>query len=1663
MSAFTPDTLPSREKFEATLAGAGLPAAEVQRLRRKFYKEVVQPTIRPMTVAQRERHLAAWNKTPTAPPPVASANGPLADAYIGMARQVADEGLAGGIRRNAMQAARRGALTAAESLGVIRREPEAARERIIHGPNNDRWLEAPGGYGEDVESVPYALGSGVGMVAEPTNLLPIGAIKAGPQMAKNVIRGAATVGGVNAAMAGSQSVLADTADGRAIDWERAKESAAWGAALGAPLGGVMGAVAPRSPVMQAAGRAERPVAPEELPDEVVIPRDPGPALAGPAMAPAAVAAGKPKPVAPAAAPGLAGEGPAMVAGNGWVPRAVGPDVAPRGLPDTLEQLRADDLAVHNANVGVAAAQKRAALQAAMSRHRFAANRTMGVDPNSLADPAAYDYFGPYERPAGQEPVRGQSAGQPQPTRPSIGSVQRAEMAEAWQQRAEEGAAWAEHEAVSPAGRRPYVEVAPGLMAPEGARPPVDVAGVPAPPRRAALQPRIVNEEMDAWQQQEAWQEHEAAALPAQDGPDAPTFIEGEGGQLGFGDMLREQARQLHAHADALKAKRQEKRAQGITERHGGPISDEVLEIAMARGLAHVLDGVADLGEFTARLTQEFGEEIEHHARRLWNEARGQAGRMRSMPRARGGPQPPQRIASIPVRSQGPASGVGDYARRVLADQHQARQYEFGVAPERAVQAFKDAHGIDITGAKLVIDDSGVMHARNRHGRGSGDEMPVGPEDFDHVDRAIREGEIRTINPNNGQLMRSDRGLPGAEFWLRVNGHFIVAVVHRARKGDLAVQTVYKLPAGRRLGAAEHGGLMPPEGNPRPYVQDRAESAAPNSTVSQSRDGSKPPGAFGHLRNLLTSVEGSATVEGAVLAPVAPAVAAAGAAVRGAKAVAAAARPLALFPERAVAAAGKTVGTHTAKGEFKAGEVAAGWYDRVVQPLLKPLKGEVPGNDYQALKDKANNRSRNLRKEGEKIARDMVNGMTNEELVDAYRILNDPALAGSEMGRKLEPLRDRITQLSRERLAVGSLNLTQFEAHEGKYVRRLYNDFLDQNPSFARIWGRKVQGSKSRGVKRTMGAAHFEKLDRPWEMVGREGDRVIIDDGAGNRMSVPEKRLGEYEATTWKKLRTLPDGRVEAWRDWTPREREEMHGGENTNAAIAVEATFKQFAKELANGEMLRDIARDPAMAVKVKPGEQPPEGWKLIDGGRNASGLPLWGKLDGHHVRPDVYADLTFANKLMNDKGPWRKIMRGWKLAKTAYNPASHMMNFLQNSATLEMNNGSMLDLPEAVRIFQEQGARFDELAELGLFQDRRLAVDLASHLPTTSVVASPTGFIKRTLAGMAKFHEGVVDTYQAPDDWFRAALVIGLEREGFTTAEAVSIARQRMFHANYNTDLTDKLANSFIPFIRVFVWSADEVPKMVLRHPLKFAKLVGLKWLWDRFAEAQTGQTQEETDARKHLAPEYQQAPLGITQVPWRDSMGQPLHADTSGMLPWEPLAPNTSATLPMVPKGLQPGGPVVNAIEAYMNHDLRTGREIRNPETPLGEQARAVGRYAWDATMPGGFNAASKVADAYAGLPDRQGRRYDVGTAALNFAGTHIQPTPADAYARKMRGFQARIKEAERIQREIARDPRLGEADRAEKLEAQTEVIRDLAEEILAFQERVKPALATPGLRME
>ncbi len=183
---------------------------------------------------------------------------------------------------------------------------------------------------------------------------------------------------------------------------------------------------------------------------------------------------------------------------------------------------------------------------------------------------------------------------------------------------------------------------------------------------------------------------------------------------------------------------------------------------------------------------------------------------------------------------------------------------------------------------------------------------------------------------------------------------------------------------------------------------------------------------------------------------------------------------------------------------------------------------------------------------------------------------------------------------------------------------------------------------------------------------------------------------------------------------------------------------------------------------------------------------------------------------------------------------------------------------------------------------------------------------------------------------------------------------------------------------------------------------------------------TKEEIQALRRIVPSWSEN--GLLMAAGRDKNGQLEYADLSYIFPYDQLVrPVTTmfnevakgeATEESINKSLFDAGvksmaelsaPFVSEsifAEAFIDLTLRrgrdaSGRQVWNPEDPVGEKLYKGTMHILDPFIPGSYKAGTRIAQSAQNKADKRGRTYDLKDEALGIFGYRVQKADPDRAA--------------------------------------------------------------------
>ena len=373
-----------------------------------------------------------------------------------------------------------------------------------------------------------------------------------------------------------------------------------------------------------------------------------------------------------------------------------------------------------------------------------------------------------------------------------------------------------------------------------------------------------------------------------------------------------------------------------------------------------------------------------------------------------------------------------------------------------------------------------------------------------------------------------------------------------------------------------------------------------------------------------------------------------------------------------------------------------------------------------------------------------------------------------------------------------------------------------------------------------------------------------------------------------------------------------------------------------------------------------------------------YGDLAGHVIHgPVYYAMLDMANrKPIVDIAAYNTAIRGFKKAKTIYNPGTHVTNVASNITLAMMHDIPLSTVRDAARLLflfeaspsalkpAERRLMQDFVnsgALLGNYSSVEVRKDMFNNMSKTlkpqseNVMTRTTAFINYETEKMnslyklgkrgAKFADNVlVQTYAAEDNAFRLAAFLKytgdiMAKRGVTEPdqaiikEAGRAARQAFLDYDIDSPAVKILRQTLLPFVS---WTYAIIPvlgRIAATQPWKIANVLAAYHLLDIATAALAG----DDDEMRKLGPErLDERMFGIgprmhIRIPFFGDDQNPVYYRLGDYVPLASTAkglPNGFMGQDWFPSGFTPGGPFVHMILGLSGGvDPYTGDKIHKP----------------------------------------------------------------------------------------------------------------------------------------
>lgn len=694
---------------------------------------------------------------------------------------------------------------------------------------------------------------------------------------------------------------------------------------------------------------------------------------------------------------------------------------------------------------------------------------------------------------------------------------------------------------------------------------------------------------------------------------------------------------------------------------------------------------------------------------------------------------------------------------------------------------------------------------------------------------------------------------------------------------------------------------------------------------------------------------------------------------------------------------------------------------------------------------------NARRKAGKVAQEMAKWSDNDRRLISdviEKALDADARPPEHVLKMASMMSDLMTKQGEDLVALGMLSEESFDRWRGQYLPRFYNrrkelegegwfkNFMKRGAPLRGVGGGSLKG---RGKYELIEVKDLDKYIRDgWEV---RDERYTFNKEV--KESQPELTFKDMPEVEVDEHQT-----VNVWRDWTPKERQEM--GEIRDAGYRFVMGYMQMQEDLALGRLFKQIAENPAWTRNT-----PSEGYSAVPDTviPETGGVKRYGSLAGKYVKDEVLAQvMPHAEVPSAFARAYRNLLAYWKEGKTALNPVSHMNNTAGNIIMAHLAGVDMWNAKaywDIAQAFRHNAGWLKEAEENGLFSGSFSKEEIAKLLPEefTRLEEQQESMVKRGFEFVFNYllnyglRQKMRNLYEAEDSFFKALIYKYAKDRGMSTKDAIDYALG--FIPTYD-DLPGgarAIRDSAVPF---FAWTYKIVPRLAISmfaYPHRFFAPAVLLWTinmlsyaiaagddgddwWTRFEK---GQKLKETE--EGLLPEYMQG-MGAMFNPkfmrlWTDpTTNLPVYWNISNFVPGGQMFDftNQAGGIPR-PEILTVGTPLYTLWAAMgLNIDTFTGRGITKDSDTAGEATEKRATYLWRQLAPalayGGYhfervlnglaNATGEPIMGYTGI-GRNGEAVTPLNAAINTLGLKVRNVDFQ------KEFSFKISDIEKENREI------------------------------------------------
>jgi len=399
----------------------------------------------------------------------------------------------------------------------------------------------------------------------------------------------------------------------------------------------------------------------------------------------------------------------------------------------------------------------------------------------------------------------------------------------------------------------------------------------------------------------------------------------------------------------------------------------------------------------------------------------------------------------------------------------------------------------------------------------------------------------------------------------------------------------------------------------------------------------------------------------------------------------------------------------------------------------------------------------------------------------------------------------------------------------------------------------------------------------------EGRQFVHEDNKAVVSMLKKNGLVEHE---WE-IDHVGKGYIMLRRDFTTAERDSL--GEVVEVVPRLVEFAKKVSNDLAlantfkrllNTEYVVDLGKTKnaeAALLKLKEEGVVPNDWVLVPDVEliPGSGIKKYGELSGKAIHPDVMTLL----KTMTDEKAWRlrrnllvrswmKFLRHWKVGVTAFNPKTHVFNFMANAHLCVIDGRNPIEvIAKGVEHIKGKTDVFQKAIDAGLLDSNILRgeLDLDTFLREIEKVDDATSFkgmfkMLRTYLELParvgrKGARKIMRLYELGDEVYKMGVIVQEMEKGKSIEDALEAANRLFFDYRDIPKGVRFLRDwGIVPFASYAYKITPVIAKAAIEHPHRLLGILLFYQMIDdlMFAESYGGEKERGKAFERRIRPDY-------------------------------------------------------------------------------------------------------------------------------------------------------------------------------------------------------------------